>query len=97
MAAALALAGVLAAPLAASANTQQSGSLNCNGVLVLSSMKDNGTVSTHKHKLGVQVRENTYNHAANAWTYYNSGFTSVSQVLFVSNGTISNWGRSCDW
>jgi hypothetical protein len=88
------VAAALMAPGPALAGTETSGSLNCGSTLILSSERDNGTSNYHQHINSSGKRKKTFSHsAAYTWTYYNSGYTSVSSVFFSSSNTISNWGR----
>ena len=91
--------GTLLAPAAAVAATQDFGALNCGSSLILSSLRENGTVYYHKHKnaAGDRVLSLTRVSGVYTWSYYNSGYTAVSGVVLGSNGTITNGSRSCDY
>lgn len=97
----IAIAGALvvgpAAP--ATAATRDFGSLNCGSSLILSSAQrmgsNGGDWTKHTHWSGGAYRTYT---GWNVYTYYNSGWTSVSRVI-ISTGTVAlvSASRSCDW
>lgn len=91
---------IVAAPAAsASAASRNFGALNCGSSLILSSAQragsNGGDWTKHTHYQGGGYRTHT---GWNVYTYYNSGWTSVSSVI-ISTGTvaITSASRSCDW
>lgn len=95
----LALIAAVAAASPASASERWTfGQYNCGSTLILTSERSNDD-ATHVHNYVGNSRSRAFPLPAGAyvWTHYNSGYTNTGWSSISSVGDISNGSRSCDY